>query len=192
MCNNKSIDIPNVGVSEELPDPDLTDSYVDVPESPFDYKPKKKFKHTWLGRTITGKTLAGKALLLSLAGVLAKFTGIDLSPLITPTTGEIDMIGIEGLGLEEILLTAGIAVLGFILNSAKGLLQDIVAEVKDIVAAVQAAKAPDSEGGSSISDAERILIWKEVEDLVTILYKRLLRNRLLKLLGVKTRVKEDK
>lgn len=162
---------------------------VHSPEHVWDYEPKKKFRDTLVGRTLRGKTIVGKVLLLSGVGVLAKFTGIDLTPIIEPVTGGNDMeilglLGLENVGLVEIGLTVFLFILGVLINSAKGLFQEVLEEVRDLASSIKKAKALDSEDGREVSETERKLVLKEIEDLGTLLYRRLLRNRLLRFLGV--------
>lgn len=132
-----------------------------------------------LGRTIPGKTF--HAALIAAVGV---FTGINIEPLLTLTGGnpmEMD------LNITELILMAVVGLIGFLTSRelVKGLLQEILAEIRDIVEVAQAARDADSPGGKVITPAEKQLILKELDDLIMVLYRRLLRSRIAKLFGVK-------
>ncbi len=91
------------------------------------------------------------------------------------------------LGAVELIIMAVVAILGFVTSRGlvSGLLQEIFEEVRDVVVAVQKAREATRPGGKEVSPEEQRLILKEVDDLVMVLYKRLLRSRMARLFGLK-------
>lgn len=91
--------------------------------------------------------------------------------------------------LFELISMLVTAIIGFLTarELVKGVLREILEEVEDIVDASAKAKQADSPGGEETTPEEEKLIRKEVDDLIMVLYKRLLRNRIFRLFGIDKR-----
>lgn len=145
---------------------------------------KKKFKDTAFGRTLTGKNTSGK-ILYGVAGVaVGATTGINIDPILqTLNTTPMEFSDLSLIQLAAMAITG---LIGFLVSRelVKGLLQEILAEVQDIVNVTAKAKEADSPGGEHITEEEKKLIRKEMDDLVIVLYRRLVRSRLARLFGI--------
>lgn len=160
----------------------------------FDFEPipRKKFRETDFGRTITGRNKPGKIIYGVIGTGAAVATGFDVQPIVEVITGNqtgaIPTIGsIMELDLIQIVLIVIGAAGGFAITRGliKGTLQDIVEEILDLLNVLKKAREADSPGGKVVTEEEKKLILKEAEDIVAILWRRIVRSRILRFIGLR-------
>lgn len=160
---------------------------VNQPEYPEFEKPEKKsFKNTAFSRTVRGRNKTGKFIYTALGVAGGVAVGVDLSPVAELLTNQNKIGANMSFEFIDILVWIGIMLITFLSGRGiiKGLLNDLAQEIGGALEALRKARSADSPGGKEITDKERDMLLKEVDDILTLIWRRLIKSRLSKWLGL--------
>lgn len=187
-------DVPKKDVPKHFIGPDVETLFKKlepVDNAAFNYKKGKK--NFWqrlkkspvlkfFGRTATAKNLPGRIIysILGIGGAV-EYTGNSQLLFNKLTLLKMDLSILDiGIYLVIVLITF-LTTRGVV----SGLLKDILAEVQEAARALKKARRDDSPGGESITNAERDELLKEADDILTLIWRRVVRSKIAALFGIK-------
>lgn len=161
---------------------------------------KKNFWHTAFGRTLSARNTTGKWIYGAAGTAASVLTGINIDLLANFLAGNLtgsllpQINTTMELDIWNIALMAMAAVITFVTSRSllKGIINDMLIELDDVIGSVQAARKADSPGGKEITDQEKMLILKEADDILVLLWNRIVRSRILKLFGLEQKPEKTK